>query len=126
MRQTTESVAEITTKFWEKSLLVPQYTGDEEMKKTHYHDMLIADIQKYISYSTCPTLDDMITRAREREREIDIEHIRKRKAEIRQTTGVSRKKPKGFDSRSKGKQGRSRRGKCGKSHEGVFRLGGSG
>lgn len=31
MRQTTETVAEITTKFRERALLVPQYAGDEEM-----------------------------------------------------------------------------------------------
>ena len=57
----------------------PQYVGDEEMKKTQYHDMLRADIRKYVSYSACLALDDMIVRAGERE--IDIEHIRKRKAE---------------------------------------------
>ena len=49
MRQTTETVAEITAKFRERSLLVPQYAGDEEMKKTGYHDMLRADIQKYVN-----------------------------------------------------------------------------
>ena len=55
----TESVVEITTKFREKALLVPQYVGDEEMRKTRYHDMLRADIQKHVSYSAYRTLDDM-------------------------------------------------------------------
>ena len=112
MRQTIELVAEITAKFRERALLVPQYAGDKEMKKTWYHDMLRVDIQKYVSYSACPTLDDMIAKAQEGE--IDIEHIRKRKTKIGQTTGVSMKKPKGFDSRSKGQQNQSRYGKCGK------------
>ena len=57
-----------------------------------------ADIRKHVTYSACPTLDDMIAR----EREIDIDHIRKRKAETKQVTGVSWKKPKGFESRSMG------------------------
>ena len=70
------------------------------MKKTQYHDILKADIHKYVSYSACPTLDDMIAKARERE--IEIDHLRKRKAEVGQTTRVSVKKPKGFDSRSTG------------------------
>ena len=48
----------------------------------------------------CPTLDDMIDRTRERE--IDIEHIRKRKVETGQTIGVSMKRRKGLDSRLKG------------------------
>ena len=44
MRQTMEIVVEITTKFRERALLVPQYAGVEEMRKTHYHDMLRDDI----------------------------------------------------------------------------------
>ena len=61
-----------------------------------------------------------------RETKIDIEHLRKRKAEAGQTNGVSSKKIKGFDSRSKGQKGQSRCGKCGRLHEGVCRAGGSG
>ena len=34
LRQTTETVAEITAKFRERTLLVPQYAADEEMKKS--------------------------------------------------------------------------------------------
>ncbi|XP_052621903.1 uncharacterized protein LOC111883756 [Lactuca sativa] len=79
MRQTTESVAEITAKFRERALLVPQYAGDDEMQRTRYHDMLRAEIREHVSFSACPTLDSMIARARERE--IDLEHIAKRKSD---------------------------------------------
>ena len=48
----------------------------------------------------------MISRARERE--IDLEHIGKRKAEHVQTSGGSAKKSKVFDARSRGQQGRCR------------------
>nr|KAJ0213173.1 hypothetical protein LSAT_V11C400203150 [Lactuca sativa] len=71
MRQNTDSVVEITAKFREKALL------------------------EHVSYSSCPTLESMIARARERE--INLEHLRKKKAETEQVTGVSRKKPKGSD-----------------------------
>lgn len=40
MRQTTETMAEITAKFQERAVLVPQYAGDEDMRRTRYHDML--------------------------------------------------------------------------------------
>nr|KAJ0216168.1 hypothetical protein LSAT_V11C300131450 [Lactuca sativa] len=50
MRQTTESVAEITAKFWERALLVPQYAGDDEMQRTRYHDMLRAEIREHVSF----------------------------------------------------------------------------
>ena len=40
--------------------------------------------------------------ARAREREIDLEHLRKRKSETVQVSGVLGKKPKGFYARSKG------------------------
>lgn len=86
------------------------------MRKTRYHDMLRAYIWEHVSYSTCPTLESMISRAREKE--IDIEHLRKRKVETEQGTEVSGKKPKGFDSKLKGHQGRRHCGKCGKPHEG--------
>ena len=100
MRQSTNTVAEITAKFRERSLLVPQYAGDEDMRRTCYHDMLRADIQEYVSFSACPTLDSMIAMARERE--IDLEHIRKRKDEEGQVTGASGKKPKGSYAGPKG------------------------
>ena len=124
MRQTTETVAEITSKFRERALLVPQYAGDEDMRRTRYHDMLRADIQEHVSFSACPTLDSMNARARERE--IDLEHVRKRKVEEGQTTGASGKKPKGSDGRPKGQSGPGRYRKCGMPHEGACRLGSSG
>ena len=73
MTQTTETVAEITAKFRERALLVPQYVTDEEMKKARYHEMLRADIREFVSRSDCKTLEDMISRARERE--IDLERL---------------------------------------------------
>ena len=100
MRQTTDTVAEITAKFRERALLVPQYAGDEDMRRTRYHDMLRADIREHVSFSACPTLNSMISRAREREK--DLEHIRKRKAVEGHVMRASGKKPKGSDSGMKG------------------------
>ena len=41
LHQMTETVAEITTKFGERSLLVLKYAVEEEKKKVRYHDMII-------------------------------------------------------------------------------------
>ena len=42
--QTMETVEEITAKFRERTLLVPQYVADKEMKNVRYDDMLRDDI----------------------------------------------------------------------------------
>ena len=94
------------------------------MRRTRYHEMLGADIREHVSYSTCPNLDSMIARARDRE--IDLEHIGKRKAEEGQLTGVSGEKTDGSDARLKGQPGQSRCRICGTPHEGICRLGSSG
>lgn len=65
MHQTNETMAEITTKFRERALVVPQYDADEEMWQTRYHDLLISDIREFVNFSACSTLDDMISRAQE-------------------------------------------------------------
>ena len=62
-----ETVAEIIVKFRERALLVPQYAGDEDMRRTRYHDMLRADIREHVSFFACPTLESKIARARERD-----------------------------------------------------------
>ena len=50
MRQTTKTVVEITAKFRERALLVPQYAASKEMRKIRYQDMLRSDIKKFISF----------------------------------------------------------------------------
>ena len=35
------------------------------LRKTQYYDMLRVDVQKHVSYSACPTLEDLIARARD-------------------------------------------------------------
>lgn len=42
-----ETMAEITARFTERALLIPQYATNEEMKNTLYHDMLRADINEF-------------------------------------------------------------------------------
>ena len=72
-------MAEITIKFLERALLVLQYAVDEEMKKERYHDMLRDDIMEFVGISGCNTLNDMTSRSQERD--IDLEHIRKRESD---------------------------------------------
>ena len=91
-------MAEITAKFRERALLVPQYATDEEMKKARYHEMLRSDIRQFVSRSSCKTLDDMIARARERG--IDLEMERKRKSEMAPGFREFGQKAQGFRSQS--------------------------
>ena len=72
-------MAQIIAKFRERALLVMQYAVDKEIKKVRYHDMLRDDIREFMIFSGFKTLNDVISRARERE--IDLEHLRKRKPE---------------------------------------------
>ena len=74
--------------------------------------------------SSCKTLEDMIATARERE--IDMEMEKNRKSYQVQGFEGSSKRPKVFDSRSRGQHGWGRFGKCNKSHDGACRGGGLG
>ena len=97
--------------------MVSQFKADEEMKKAQYHQMLRSDIRQFVSRSSCKMMEDMIVRARERL--IDLEMERKRKADSAASVEGSGKRPEVFDSRLRGQHGRSRCDKCGKSHEGT-------
>ena len=109
--------------FRERALLVLQYVVDEDMKKVRYHEMLRSDIQQFVSRSSCKKLDDIIER--DMEREIDLETETKRKSDQAQSSRGMGKRPKIFDSRSRGQQGGSRCGKCGGTHDGACKVGGS-
>lgn len=73
----------------DKALLVPQYVVDEEKKKMSYHDKLRGDIREFVSMSICITLEDMIARAREKD--VDMELLRKRGPVSVHSKDVSRK-----------------------------------
>ena len=78
LHRTTEIMAEITTMFRERDLLVPQYVVDKEIKKERYHDMMKDEIREFVSMSSCWTLEEKIAMAREWE--IYLETVRKRRS----------------------------------------------
>ena len=67
LQQTTETMAEITAKFRERALLIPQYATDEEMRQTRCHSMLRDDIWEFMRFTGCKTVNDIVEKARERE-----------------------------------------------------------
>ena len=77
LQQTTETLAEITTKFQERALLIPQYATDEDMRRTRYRSMLRDDIREFVSFTGCKTLNEMVEKAREQEMELDFRTKRK-------------------------------------------------
>ncbi|XP_052621696.1 uncharacterized protein LOC128127284 [Lactuca sativa] len=123
LHQTTETVAETTAKFRERTLLVPQYVADEDIKKVRYPDMLWDDIRKFMSISGCETLNDMISRARERK--IDLEHTEKRSDQVHTMEGMG-KRPKTSDQHSRGHQDQSQCNMYGKLQDGACRSRGLG
>ena len=92
-------VAEITSMFKERVLLVPQYVADEEIKKVRYDEMLRSDIRQFVSRSSCKTLEDMI--AMVRERDIDLELEKKRNLDSMYSIEGSSMRPKVVDTRGK-------------------------
>ena len=77
LQQTTETVAEITAKFRERALLIPQYAEDEDLRKTRYHSMLREDIREFVNFTGCKTLNEMVDKAHEREMELESRTKRK-------------------------------------------------
>lgn len=68
-----------------------RYDTYEEKKKTMYHDMLRDDIREILSISSCMTMEDMISRAREWD--IELEYLGKRMTYQVQTVGGPVKRP---------------------------------
>ena len=77
LQQTTKTVAEITAKFRERTLLIPQYATDEDLRRTRYHSMMRDNIQEFVSFTGCKTLNKMVEKAREWEMELDFRTKRK-------------------------------------------------
>ena len=67
LEQTIEMVADICAKFREKVMIYPHYMASEEMRMTHYHDMLRMEIQEYLSISIHKILPSLVEAVGERE-----------------------------------------------------------
>ena len=85
-------MAEITAKFRERALLVPQYVVDEEMKKTRYHSMLRYDMCEFVSFLRTKTMNEMVEKARECEIELEL-HTKRKPEQVHAAVGQA-KKPK--------------------------------
>ncbi|KAJ9546782.1 hypothetical protein OSB04_019325 [Centaurea solstitialis] len=118
MKQTTESVSEITEKFLERSRFCPNYVADETMKMYRYGQMLKAEIREFVLMANCTNFQQMFEKARSRE--IELERQGKRKKE-EPSQVPSNKKFKGTVQRSEGKREYPRCSKCGRNHPGECR-----
>ena len=72
LQQTTETVAEITAKFREQMLLIPQYATDEVMLRRRHHSMLREDIHESVSSTGCKILNETMENTDERVMELDF------------------------------------------------------
>ncbi|KAJ9542719.1 hypothetical protein OSB04_029225 [Centaurea solstitialis] len=117
LKQTTETVNELTAQFLEKSLFCPDYVRSEEAKMYRFRQALKMEIQEFVTTAKYQTFNEMVEVARKRE--IYLEELRqgKRKAEL---ALVPVKKFKG--PRIDGRKGFSGCPKCGRNHSGECRL----
>ncbi|KAJ9558403.1 hypothetical protein OSB04_013017 [Centaurea solstitialis] len=118
LKQTTETVNEITAQFLEKSLFCPDYVSSEEVNKYRYRQVLKAEIREFMATAGCKTFNDIVEIARARELYLEQLQQGKRKAE---QALVPAKKFKG-PPRSDGRRGFKGCSKCGKNHSGECRL----
>src|SRR5581483_9185474 len=117
MKQTTESVNDITAQFSEKLLFVPGYANDESLKMARYAGILRSDIKGAVATRRCKTFGEMVEVARAQELYLEERQQGKRKAEDQ--SGPT-KKFKG--ARSDTRSGSAACSKCGRNHRGECRA----
>ncbi|KAJ9545864.1 hypothetical protein OSB04_025571 [Centaurea solstitialis] len=91
MKQTTETVNEITDLFLERSLFCPEYVASERMKMHCYSEILKPEIREFVVMAECKTFHRMHEMARTREVELERQNKRK-KAETTQAQAQPVKK----------------------------------
>ncbi|KAJ9565502.1 hypothetical protein OSB04_001468 [Centaurea solstitialis] len=122
MKQTTETVNEITDLFLEHSLFCPEYVASERMKMSRYVEVLKPEIREFVVMSECKTFHRMHEVARIRELELERQSKRK-KAETTQTQTQPTKKFKPTEPRVVVKKEFPNCPKCGRHHLGECRMG---
>ena len=81
-------------------------------------------VSELVSISGCQTLNDMTSRARGRE--IELEHLGRRASDQVHIVEGLGKRTKASDQRLRGQQSRSQCNTCGKLHDGTYRSRGLG
>ncbi|KAJ9556581.1 hypothetical protein OSB04_011195 [Centaurea solstitialis] len=122
MKQTTETVNEITDLFLERSLFCPEYVASEQMNMSRYVEVLRPEIREFVVMSDCKTFHRMHEVARIRELELERQNKRK-KAETTQTQTQPAKKFKPTEPRVVVKKEFPNCPKCGRHHLGECRMG---
>ncbi|KAJ9547592.1 hypothetical protein OSB04_020135 [Centaurea solstitialis] len=89
LRQTTETVNEITAQFLEKSLFCPDYVGSEEVKMYRFRQALKTEIQEFVAIAKYQTFNELVEVARKQEMYMEEQRQGKRKAELALVTGPS-------------------------------------
>ncbi|KAJ9538895.1 LOW QUALITY PROTEIN: hypothetical protein OSB04_031628 [Centaurea solstitialis] len=114
LRQTTETVNEITAQFLEKSLFCPDYVGSKEVKMYWFRQALKTEIQEFVATARYQTFNDG---GSSEAGDVSEQRQGKRKAKL---ALVPAKKFKGL--RSDGRKGFAGCPKCGRNHSGECRL----
>ncbi|KAJ9560729.1 hypothetical protein OSB04_005889 [Centaurea solstitialis] len=117
MKQTTESVNEITDMFLARSVFCPDYVKNERTKKYRYLEILKPEMREFVATSQCKTFQETYEMARTRELELERPDRKKK------TEAAPAKRPKPLGPRVEVKKEVSRCVTCGRTHWGACRLG---
>ncbi|KAJ9543618.1 hypothetical protein OSB04_023325 [Centaurea solstitialis] len=93
MRQTTESVNEITDLFLERSVFCLDYMANDRMKRYRYLEILKPEIREFVAISQCKSFQQMYEVAQTRELELERPD-RKKKVEPALVQTQQAKRPK--------------------------------
>ncbi|KAJ9560649.1 hypothetical protein OSB04_005809 [Centaurea solstitialis] len=121
MKQTTESVNEITDMFLARSVFCPDYVNNERTKKYRYLEILKPEIREFVATSQCKTFQETYEMARMRELELERPD-RKKKTEAAPVSTQQAKRPKPLGPRVEVKKEVPRCVTCGRMHWGACRL----
>ncbi|GKE25022.1 putative reverse transcriptase domain-containing protein [Tanacetum coccineum] len=103
LMQTNETVNELWKKFNDLIPYCPEYHGNEKLKVERFQRMLRDDIREVISPFKCTTLEDLLSRARVREADLQ----RKKNKKVKET---KRKLEFGYRDAKKSKHDHGRKG----------------
>lgn len=99
LRQSHESVSEITGKFQDMVHFCLEYLENEWRMMNHYHDVLKSEIREFIKPNACDSFEKMVDEARDRELEIKKKEmeIASRRSEYQYQTPYKKQKIGGKD-----------------------------
>lgn len=114
-------VAKITANFRERELLSLKYATMEEIRIIHYHEMLRIEIHEFVSISQHKNLSGLVEATRDRKMELETDQQKRRHDQVHASPSII-KKTRVTDDWFGDRRIRGFCGRCGLTHQGIFRA----